>query len=199
MGRASGELELSFVHNADVAVETNPEIMFLFNESTKLPFTISKDSTQVAFTGASDAGFQVGTVAGTVTLSVTVDGDNAVAPVPKSINIDRLPPVITSLSVSRTGTGFNVVVVGYSTPRSLQSAKFTFTPTPGSTLSGTRQTLELTDPATSWYESDAAKQIGSKFTMTVPFTFQGDASALGSVSVTLTNKIGTSEAKSTSL
>jgi hypothetical protein len=60
-------LELTFTHNADVAVENNPEIQFA-NGSTKLTFTIPAGSTEAVFAGnLPDAAFRRN-VAGTIQL-----------------------------------------------------------------------------------------------------------------------------------
>jgi hypothetical protein len=50
-----------------------------------------------------------------------------------------------------------------------------------------------------WYGSAASAQYGSQFTLTQPFTVQGDPAAVVSVSVTLTNKIGNSTPVSATL
>jgi hypothetical protein len=44
-----------------------------------------------------------------------------------------------------------------------------------------------------YFESADGRYFGSTFELTQPFTFSGDGSALGSVTVTLTNSAGTSD------
>jgi hypothetical protein len=117
----------------------------------------------------------------------------------RTVTVERRAPTITSVAVaSRTASGFEVVVVGYSTPRSLSQAAFRFSPRAGSNVQSGDVTLNVTSQFTTWYQSADSQQFGSQFRMRIPFTVQGDINALGSVSVTLTNAAGTSEPTSTS-
>jgi hypothetical protein len=192
----TGELELLFQHNADSPLEHNPEILFA-NGTTKLGFTIPAQSQQVQFIGSPDGGFQSGTVAGTVTLkAILLSGWSQAAPPDAKVTIRRLGPMITSLTIAnRTASGFDLVVTGYSTPRSLRSAQFTFVGTPGNTLNNASYSLDLGNAAITWFDSATAKEVGSNFQLTVPFTFSGDTRALASVSVVLSNVEGGSEAR----
>jgi hypothetical protein len=99
---------------------------------------------------------------------------------------------------SRTTSGFEVVVVGYSTTRSLSQAAFRFTPRAGSNVQNADVTVNVSSQFTTWYQSTDSQQFGSQFRLRIPFTVQGDINALGSVSVTLTNSAGTSQPTSTS-
>jgi len=108
-------------------------------------------------------------------------------------------PTITSVALaSRTTSGFEIVIVGYSTPRSLSQAAFRFAPRPGSNVQSPDVTVNVTNQFTTWYQGTDSQQFGSQFRLRIPFTVQGDINAIGSVSVTLTNAVGTSEPTSTS-
>ena len=57
-----------------------------------------------------------------------------------------------------------------------------------------------------WYQSTASQQFGSQFTVTLPFSLQGDVvnvtnvtDALQSVAVTLTNRQGVSASQTVNL
>jgi len=150
-------------------------------------------------------GVQLGTVAGTITVqlaSLTAAGQPAPLPVTVpsvTITVPRLAPVIVPGSVRITGvtaTGFQVFLDASSTPRDLVSASFTFTATSGTQLNGTSFTVSLASTSASWFvatNTDATAN-GGAFSLTFPFTFSGDTSALNTVSVTLTNSVGTSTA-----
>ena len=88
------------------------------------------------------------------------------------------------------------MVIGHSTTWSLLRATYVFSARAGSTVQNATQKLDLGSSSTSWYETPSSKGIGSKFKMVVAFTFQGDLNAIGSVSVTLSNQIGSSNSKS---
>jgi len=56
--------------------------------------------------------------------------------------------------------------------------------------------VQLADSASRWYQSEPSRAFGSQFTLTQQFNVQGDTSAISSVTVTLTNPQGASQAVS---
>ncbi len=117
-------------------------------------------------------------------------------PPSETITVAPMPPVVTSGSVrftNLTSTGFNVELDGYSTPRDLAGATFTFQAASGAQLSGTTTfSVSLSSLAPGWFSGTSGLQSGGTFHLSVPFTFGGDTSALGGVSVTLSNSVGSS-------
>jgi hypothetical protein len=93
-----------------------------------------------------------------------------------------------------TSVGFNLVIVGYSTPRDMTSAAVTFTPAPGVTLAGSSVTVSLSQVFTTWYASAPSAQFGSAFSLQIPFTMPAGANPLLSLSVVLSNSQGNSSA-----
>jgi hypothetical protein len=141
---------------------------------------------------------QQGTTAGTITVTLTqltADGIN-VLPQPNpslSVTVPRHAPVITSgwpKITNQTATGFTVQFNAYSTPRDLSNVTFTFQAASGAQLQGTSFSYPL--DGTSWFSSTQGQANGGTFWVSVPFTFSGDNSALGSVTVTLSNSVGSS-------
>src|SRR5439155_372327 len=134
----------------------------------------------------------------TVTLTRLVAGTTSVvppAPISTSLIVPQLAPVILPGSVKITGlssSGFNVEFDAFSTPRDLGDLNFAFQPAAGAKLTGTSFTVPLQSLAPSWFSSPAGLQSGGSFHLSVPFTFSGDTRSIGSVSVTLSNSIGTS-------
>ncbi len=116
-------------------------------------------------------------------------------------------PRLLGVSITSKGTsGFTVLVTGLATGRSVSQMDFTFTPTTGETVATTKVTLPVESSFVAWYTSTASQAYGSLFTASVPFTMQGDVKdvsnvvdTIQSVSVTLTNRLGTSAAQSVSL
>jgi sugar lactone lactonase YvrE len=201
----SGQLSLSFTDNSDASLNNNPEIVFIkdSNSSSTINFTVAQGAQSAQFSGlpagtpGDQAIFQSGTVAGSIRLitSMTCGG----APFPelqRDLTVPRTVPVISSLTVSLTTGGFDLVILGYSSSRSLQTANFSFAPRPGSSLSNAVHSLNINNPAATWYADSQSFPFGSKFKMTVPFTYSGDISAIGSVTVNIGNVIGSSDSKS---
>ncbi len=138
-----------------------------------------------------------GTVAGTVEATLTVYGQAGTS---ASFVVPASAPIITPGSVQVTNlssTGFDVEVIANSSTRDLQTATFTFAAASGTVLNGTTTfSVNVSSVMSAWYTGTTSQQYGSQFMLTVPFTFSGSASAIGSVSVTLTNSVGTSAASS---
>ena len=105
-------------------------------------------------------------------------------------------PVITSVSLTRDGAILIVVVQGYSSPRDMTSAIFNFTAASGDSINDPQVTVDVGTDFIDWYAEDTSTLYGSAFTYTQTFLLSNDASTIGSVSVTLSNSIGTSNAVS---
>jgi hypothetical protein len=89
-----------------------------------------------------------------------------------------------------------LAITGFSTPRSLTQATFSFTPAQGATLETSTVQLNLAVPAASWFQSQTAASLGGQFRILMPFTVQGTVTSIQSVSVTLANGEGSSAASS---
>ncbi len=188
-----GELVLTFAPDGTI---DDPAIQFA-GGGRRATFTIPAGSLQPVLT-ASQVGIQVGTVAGaiTITASLTAGGTN-VTPSPAPSQIIRIPraaPVISSLRLNRTANGFELLIVGFATSREVTGA--TVRLQTSGTVQGTEFTINLTQPMQAWYQSAASQPHGSAFALTLPFNIQGGTGggAVTSVSVTLTNAVGTSAA-----
>ncbi len=202
-----GVLTLSFVPSAAgvPATYVDPALRFASGD-TKFTFTIASGTTAPA---APIPNIQQGTVAGqiTVTLTSLTTGNLSVLPasaVTASVAVPPIAPVIESCSVGAIANGaFSVQLNAYSTPRDLSLASYTFTAAPGAQIAvttanggqvtgATQISVPVTTQVSQWFAGSASQPNGSVFSLQAPFTLSGDASALQSVSVTLTNSIGAS-------
>ncbi|MBK5294573.1 MAG: choice-of-anchor D domain-containing protein [Acidobacteriia bacterium] len=205
----SGALTLAF--NSAVGVN-DPSVQFSTSGRT-VAFTIPANSTRAIFANSSDqVRVQTGSVAGTITLtpSFLTDGGINLTPVaPSSLNLTvaaAAPRVLTLASTLRTANSISLLVSGLATSRSVTQIEISFTAVTGETVGTTRLTIPVESSFLGWYQSAAAVPFGSLFTATVPLTFTGDVTAvtspsdtIQSVSVTLTNALGTSPAVSLTL
>ena len=196
----SGQLTLKFTSNGDVAGD-DPSIQFSPGGRT-ISFSIPANSTQAVFANnASNIAFQTGTVAGTIdlTLAAQTGGSppTSFPPMSRTLTLGRRAPAITRLSIaSRNASGFELAITGFSTPRSLTQATFLFTASQGANLQTSTVTVSLAADATNWFQSQTASSLGAQFRLLIPFAVQGQITAIQSVSVTLTNGEGTSNASS---
>jgi len=139
---------------------------------------------------------QTGSVSGTLTVSLVLQaGGIDITPSPAPSLTAQLPkaaPVIRSVQVTRSNNTVNVIVTGYSTAREVTQAVFKFNAASGQTLQSTASsiTVDVTNLFGTWFLDPANSQFGSVFIFTQPFTIQGDPNAVLPVSVTLTNRVG---------
>jgi len=198
-----GTLQLSFSSTAPGLPSgyVDPGLQFS-SGGTTATFSIGAGSNS-----ARVAMIQQGTVEGTIAVTLTSLTSNGTSVLPATgvtatVSIPPLPPVITAGSVqitNLTSSGFDVVLTGYSVTRDMMTANFSFTAAAGTAFNGTTTFAVPVGPVfTTWFDSTAGQQNGSMFLLTVPFTISGPTSVLGSVSVTLTNSVGTSAAVSAS-
>jgi hypothetical protein len=195
----TGQVTLAFQPDASLASPADdPSIQFSTGGRTA-SFTIpAKSTAPVSFS------LQTGTVAGTITLTVSWQAGGAALPSPaaltQTIQIAPAVPVVSAMTASTTSSGFQVVITGYSNTREVSQAVLQFTSASGQTLQTTSLTVSLTSAATTWFQSSTSDQYGSQFILTLPFTVtNGSASAIGSVSVQLVNSQGNSTSASATL
>jgi hypothetical protein len=189
-----GTLSLSFNPNAAglTTPYTNPGVCFSTTTCTTPPqtsasFTIPAGSASVAIPA-----LQTGTVAGDIVLTLNAPGQ---ATTTTTLTVPRSAPVIEPNGVQIidvTSTGFVVEVTGYSTPRDMQTASFTFNAASGTQINGSTFTVDVSSAMSQWFTGTQSQAYGSAFSLQIPFTLSGSASAIQSVTVTLTNSAGTS-------
>jgi hypothetical protein len=146
---------------------------------------------------------QLGTDAATVTITAQLlvgTQDVTASPASKlTFRLNPAAPAITSMTATRTSTGFTVTLVGYATSRDVTTANFTFSATSGANLGTSQLAVAVSSIFAPWYSSATSAPYGSQFTLTQPFTVTGSNTAILSVSATLTNSVGVSSAASADL
>jgi hypothetical protein len=142
---------LTLTTNGDFG--TDPSVQFSTGSSTgnrTVDFVIPAGSTSANFAGqGSEILLQTGTVAETVTLAPTFSTTAGVDVTPSSpttleFTIPSSAPVLESLQVTdESATGFTLLILGYSTTRSLATLTVTFTPASGFNLTTTSYPFDL--------------------------------------------------------
>ena len=194
-----GQLSITFSPNA-VNPGDDESIQFV-SGGRSVDFMIPANQRDAVFpNGGNSIQFQSGTVAGTITLNVslqTLGQDITPSPPPRALTrLDRRAPFLAEASFAGSQSTFQITATGFSTPRDVQRAAFVFSPRVGG--GGILQTFTLSVDVSSafatWYNSDASGQFGSQFRLTVPFTVSnGTIGAISSATVTLSNALGSSQ------
>jgi len=183
----SGTLTLTFANSSGA---NDPAIQFASGGRTST-FTIPANTTATP-------SFQIqsGTDAGTITITLVLTAAaQVVTPaniVPLQIVLPPAPPVITSMTLTRSANIITVNIIGYSDTRDMTQAAFHFTAAPGQTISNPDITLPAAVLFSSWYSTAPSQAYGSNFMYNQTFDLSADQSTIGSVTVTLTNSAGAS-------
>ena len=183
----SGTVTLTF---AGTGGTDDPAIQFAAGGRT-LNFTIAANSTTTPVIQ-----LQSGTVAGTITITLTLTaGGQNVTPAnvqPIVITVPPALPSITSETITRSGTTLNVIVHGFSNTREVTQATFHFSGINGSSIADPDISIPATTLFSTWFTNVASQAYGSTFTYTQIFNLNRNEDTVGQVTVTLTNSVGTS-------
>jgi hypothetical protein len=159
-------------------------------------FTIAAGSTQGLFAGGSSVPVMIGTVAGTITITTSIQDPTLPPPAPFVITVNPTVPVITKVTIGAIANGaFTISVTGRSTPRDMASALFHFALPTNAQPSTLDVTVPLTSAFMAWYGNSSSNPVGSTFTATVQFSFTGPPGStvpFTAVTVTMTNSVGPS-------
>lgn len=196
----NGVLSISFDVNPAFPDVGDPNVALPMGGS--INFFKPAGTTQVEFAGAPLTMFNTGTTAGIIRFVVTLDF-NGVDVSPR--NQDNEPSETTEIPLgaptivevelqNRSGTGFDLIVTGFSTAREVSGLQLQFTAASGATVDPSSLTADVNAPFVTWYETDNWQLFGSQFVFTQRVNITGDASAIAAVSVTLSNTQGTSNA-----
>jgi hypothetical protein len=184
---------------------TDPNAQFSTGART-VNFVIPAGSTSANFAGiGSQILLQTGTVAETITLTPSfattagVDVTPASAPTLQFTVPSVVPFLVSAQITNETSNSFELVLVGYSTTRSLSSLSVTFNPATGFNIGTAQLTEDLSQVSTAWFQSSASLDFGGQFQITAPFTLQGTPpkddtllQSIASVTAAVSNGIGTS-------
>jgi hypothetical protein len=96
---------------------------------------------------------------------------------------------------NETATGFDIVISGYSLTRDLTTATIAFSASAGASLEGSSSfSVDVSAIARAFYTSAASVPGGSAFTgLRLPVSVDGDKTAIGAVTVTVSNSAGASD------
>ena len=86
------------------------------------------------------------------------------------------------------------MITGYASSREMTQLTAQFSVSAGATVQTGTVTVPLDTLFAQWYASSASAPFGSQFTLTQPFNVSGNAQQVTSVTITLTNKVGSSAA-----
>jgi large repetitive protein len=187
----TGRLTLTFVPDSIHGTD-DPNVRFANNTRT-LDFTIPANSTTVNLTGT--ASFGTGTLAGTIRIDSTLSfaGTTVTGP-SRTVTIRRAVPTITNLRLTRTGTGLEIRIEGFTNTRALSEARITFSSGADVDLTTGQVTVNVASALQAWFANAASIPFGGQFALTLPFTVSGSANSITGISAVIVNGEGASTA-----
>jgi len=205
----AGTLNLAF---SSTVFASDPSVQFASGGRTA-SFFIPAGFTRAVFLNNSDQiAIQTGTVAGTINIFPTFATSNGIDLTPSTVPVAALviapaAPQITSVSiVNQTASSLTLAITGYSTSRSVTQMGLVLTPATGQNLTTSTFTVPVDSAFQAWYQTATSQAAGSSFTLTLPFSLSGNATApaqltraIQSISITLTNAQGTSTPQSVTI
>lgn len=187
-------------------IGSDPAVQFSTGGRT-IDFTIPANTTSANFVGVGPQIYlQTGTVAENITLTpsfaTATGGLNLTPSSPTTLqfNVAAAAPVVEYVQVTnQTTSGFSLVVVGYTTTRSLNTLTVTLNPVSGYTFPTSQFSFDLSQAANLWFQGSTSQSFGGQFQVAVPFNLSGTVptgqtliQSIASVSVTISNSVGTS-------
>jgi hypothetical protein len=182
---------LSFTPNA-VAATDDPLVMFSSGART-VSFSVPANSSAAVF--PSPVLLMAGTVAGTINLTASLQGNQA--QLVGSITVRLLPPQVRSVVATRTQGGLRIEVTGYSPERTVQRVDFEFRVRTATGIESVNLGRSVDSEFQNWYRSPTSAAFGSSFVYMQSFDVQGDVAAIESIAVSLSNAQGSTSANTT--
>jgi hypothetical protein len=159
-------------------------------------FTIPANSLNAVF--PTPVMLLTGTVAGTVRMSASfANGPSDLLVGTTVIPLDA--PQMTAVDATLTGNTIVVRVTGYSVNRSVSNVIFGFDVQTGSGTQRINAPRSVDADFSTWYQNPQSSAFGSAYVFAQSFTVQGDASGIRTVTVTLSNTLGSTTSATATL
>jgi hypothetical protein len=192
-----GTLTLTFT--PDTGLPDDPAVQFQ-NGARTLSFTVPAGAPPTIPAVVTKTGTVAGVI--TITLAFATATGETVAPAgvtPQRIVVPRAVPGIASLTCARNASGFTATIDGFTNTREATQATFDFVAASGQSLGTTQLVLQTGSLFSGFFGSAGGLTAGGVFRYTQPFTVQGSATNVASLTVRLGNAVGSSATASCQL
>jgi hypothetical protein len=184
--RGSGTVTLEF--RPQLAGAGDSAIVFS-NGTRTAPFTIAEGDDRGYFGEPSSVGFQTGTTAGAITITVQL-GD---ATDRQTIEIAPAAPVIPTFTAARTSTGLDLRLTGFDNMRTAGPLAFTFYDRAGAVMPPGEIRADASGDFGRYFQGAE----NGLFLLRVTFPVTGNPADVDAVEVTVTNSAGTTRSPRT--
>ena len=184
--QVSGNGTLTMTFQSSVTdVTDDPTIQFLSGPLRQATVSISPGDASAKIGGQSSIAFQTGATAGTITFTLTLDGNRTQQ---ATLTISPSPIVLDTFTAVRQLSALNVAFTGFDNTYSASQLAFTFYDLKGLALP---QGAINVDVSSAFRQYFVASPSGGMFALLAKFPVTGSTSQIGFVSAQLTNSSGT--------
>ncbi|HEX7362190.1 MAG TPA: choice-of-anchor D domain-containing protein [Bryobacteraceae bacterium] len=191
-GTHDGTLTMTFQPSVQ-SVGDDPAVRFLATNGRQLNVEFATGSQTGTYNNQSAIAFQTGTTAGTLTFTLSVAGIQVGT---KSFDISPEKVHIASATATLSSPNIVVTINGYDNTYSVGQLSFTFYDTKGNVIAPGAIAVDASSDFHQYFFTN--NKAGGAFALQASFpVLNGDASGVGSVSVTLNNSEGSVTTKLT--
>ena len=185
---ASGLVTLTFTPDSRLVTD-DLAIVFLATGGRTIGYSVRKGETQVLLGGQAAAAFQTGTVAGRLRFTLSSPPQGFASDPASELAIAAAPVLADRASAARRPGFVDLHIYGFDNTLSAGAVSFLIADASGAAVNGGSQSADVSADFRAYF---AKAQAGGAFHLIVTFPVSGDASALRTVSATLSNSTGKS-------
>ena len=182
----SGSINLAFQPQSGLGVSDDPTVNFVVTGARSVPFSIQRGSMQATLNGQAGVVFGTGTTAGKITFTVSTSAQLNGDPT-TSIVLAPMPILVDNAAATALAGQLNIQVWAFDNTYSAGPMSFTFLDNLGNAIGAGPITADFTSNFRSYFSSATD---GGAFAMLLTFPITGNAAAVGSVNLQMTNSAG---------
>ena len=184
--KGAGTLQISFQPGVPGATpSSDPAIQFFPLQAREESVTIAPGDTTAMIDGQPNIQFQTGTTAGTITFTLTLEGE---PPQQTTLTIPPAAVTLDEVNAVRLPGQINILVQGFDNTYSASELAFTFYDLNSNALPQGAISVDASGDFEPYF---ATTQYGGMFQLLLQFPVNGNTAEIGYVSVGVTNSVGT--------
>jgi Abnormal spindle-like microcephaly-assoc'd, ASPM-SPD-2-Hydin len=181
----SGTVTMTFVPSV-TGVTDDPTVQFLTGKLRLATVNFTQGSSVGTFNGQSSIAFSTGATAGTITFSLTLDGQSQTQI--SSLTIAPAPIYLDTANGLREDGALAISLTGFDNTYSASQMTFTFYDLTGAVVQPGAIPVSA---GSAFQQYFATTQVGGMFALLATFPVTGDTTQIGSFTMQMTNSAGT--------
>ena len=167
-------------------ITDDPTVQFLSGKLRVATVNFTQGSSIGTFNGQPSIGFSTGATAGTITFSLTLDGQSQTQL--RSLTVSPAPIYLDTTNGLRKAGELDISLAGLDNTYSASQMTFTFYDLSGKVVQPGAIPVSATSAFQQYFSST---QVGGMFALLAKFPVTGDTTQIGSFTMQMTNSAGT--------